>query len=392
MGRSSGERRTDTIRDVVLETSQEGLPAYDDHEATSSDKRRMVDVPSGRDGVYRDRPEISRASALSYGSHNTGPSERGAFGPRADIPLFASRSSRAGASSSLSALYKDVIERPSSSTKDIFSTLCETCTKGSLSLSSITPSVEGRRPVFWMIVHKKHMPGTIDVFLAQTSRYTRLTLQDINQGQAASLVVDSCEIYRQLEASREMLGPREQRKYYPDTFEIMKTDQPVLGFIANITIKDFATRYRVKGDLALSFPARHREWSLHLGPTRVPLHLLRHNQLFGPRMVAELFLASGDALACTARLRLRHPKHTYESDWLNLGSLQVVSNVMRESLPTNVKFNGFSCPVLLSQNRDWQALELGETNFISAAGDLNLQLQVVAEEVRNTQAGDCCIQ
>lgn len=392
MGRPSGEKLSDVAFEQAQESQEDGLPAYDGPSDVVNNHEQLENENLLNEVAYKDRPEVPRKSALSYGSHNTGPSTRDGHQTSASIPLFASRSSRAKASSSLTALYKDVIERPSSATKDIFVTLCETCKKGSLALSTITPIIDGRRPIFWMIVHSKDMSGTIDVFLAQTSRYTRLTIQDIEQGQAACLVIDSCDIYRSLESKREMLEPPQQRKYYDDSFEIIKTDAPVLGFIANLTVKDFVTRYRVKGDLLLSFPARHREWILHLGPTRVPIHLLRHNQLFGPRMVAELFLARGDALACTTRLRLRHPLHNQESDWLNMGSLQVVSTTMLDSLPANFRFNGFSSPVLLSHNKDWQAFELGETNFIAANGDLNMQLQVVAEEVRNPQTGDCCIQ
>lgn len=344
---------------------------------------------------YRDVPELNRESLLHYSSETSGPAAEGRDRKSRLVSLFGSRGSRSDASLSLRNLYSDIIQNPTSATKDVFMTICATCKKGNIPLVSISAKLENHYPIFWMIVRRKTMPGTIEAFLSQDNSMTSITDRDVNEGQAACLVIDSVDLYRSLEFHRSR--PRTYRGSAPnvrDLVDVIKTEEPILGFLADITFKDFVARYRVQKHLMISFPARHREWTLHLGTSILPEQFQKHSQNHGnSRKVMELMMEAGDCINCTARVRLRHPTHATESEWLDLGTLRTVSDAMRHVDTRAVDFNGFCGPLPLNRNSDWQALELGEEEYIDREGNLTVQLQIIATKAAvHASGGDCCVQ
>ncbi|CCG80971.1 protein of unknown function [Taphrina deformans PYCC 5710] len=365
------------------------LPSYDASISVPSSE------PSDRfiNRSYKDNPDRKVASAQSYSSQEVGPSRETSSRPRSH-GLFHTWGSKTDARASLQALYVDIITQPAITTADVFSTILETCKKGDISLDAITTLWDGHRPIFWMIVNARRMPGTIDLFLDQDNKHTKPTAKDIKEGKAACLVNDSLVLHRKLSVlESQMPISRVLETRANDTIEIIKTEPPVLGFIANVTFQDFATRYRTNRDIAISFPARHREWNLRLGLSS--LDPLMHRDVMRDRAVkiAELILIQGETLPCDAQVRLRHPSHAIESDWLSLGQLRVVTEAMRGIVQARgTPLVAFCGPSKLSAISDWRALEFGEEDFLDASGSLTLQLQVVATKPRQAADADCSIQ
>lgn len=389
---STDEKSKALDEELYPDDAASGLPSYEAASRRDRPSRETNPYPT----TYRDNPDVKASRGTNFGSGADVNHFSGAGPSRTSSPLFRGWGSKSAAVASLTSLYKDIIQHPSSATKDVFTKICMTCVEGRIPLETITQKIDDHYPIFWMVINEQKMQGCITVFLAQKHELVRPRRRDLLDARAACLVSDSLESYRRIGACLQCHSGGHVSLYNEqDVIEIIKTEAPTLGFIANIKFADFSARYRVKDRLAMSFPARHREWLLHLGPSALPDQCLGHSSasLDKSSKFAEVILQNGEPLSCSARFRMRHPLCSAESDWLDLGPLRPVPQNTQLSLPFKVDFSGVCGPVALNKSLDWRALEFGETTFIDGYGALSLQLQVVAKNANASESrGECILQ